>query len=167
MIRFIDFGNIFKLEGVSNYAHGCNCAGAMGKGIALQFKSKFPKMYDAYKTLCKQNDFNLGDVFAYDYEDGVVFNLGTQKTWRTKADYKAIEKSLNNMLGLCVRKKIYHVALPRIGAGLGGANWNKVKLIIQKVASSFEDVNIYVVENYKDVYLTQEKIKTMIKKPQL
>lgn len=42
MIRYIEKGDIFRIDGVSSYAHGCNCAGAMGKGIAVQFKSKYP-----------------------------------------------------------------------------------------------------------------------------
>ena len=41
MIRYIEKGDIFRIDGVSSYAHGCNCAGAMGKGIAVQFKSKY------------------------------------------------------------------------------------------------------------------------------
>ena len=43
MIRYIEKGDIFRIDGVSSYAHGCNCAGAMGKGIAVQFKSKYPE----------------------------------------------------------------------------------------------------------------------------
>ena len=57
MIRYIEKGDIFRIEGVSSYAHGCNCAGAMGKGIAVQFKSKYPDMYLEYKQLCKENKF--------------------------------------------------------------------------------------------------------------
>mgnify|MGYP000811555272 CR=1 FL=1 len=67
MIRYIEKGDIFRIEGVSSYAHGCNCAGAMGKGIAVQFKSKYPNMYLEYKQLCKENKFCPGDVFDYDY----------------------------------------------------------------------------------------------------
>lgn len=52
MIRYIEKGDIFRIEGVSSYAHGCNCAGAMGKGIAVQFKDKYPDMYLEYKLLC-------------------------------------------------------------------------------------------------------------------
>lgn len=48
MIRYIEKGDIFRIEGVSSYAHGCNCAGAMGKGIAVQFKDKYPDMYLEY-----------------------------------------------------------------------------------------------------------------------
>ena len=45
MVTYITKGNIFKLAGVHAYAHGCNCAGAMGRGIAVQFKERYPEMY--------------------------------------------------------------------------------------------------------------------------
>ena len=53
MVHFIKEGDIFSLKGVSSYAHGCNCAGAMGKGIALQFRNRYPAMYKEYKLLCQ------------------------------------------------------------------------------------------------------------------
>ena len=46
MIRYIEKGDIFRIDGVSSYAHGCNCAGAMGKGIAVQFKSNIKSPLD-------------------------------------------------------------------------------------------------------------------------
>ena len=45
MVYYIQEGDIFRIPQIRNYAHGCNCAGAMGKGIALQFKDRFPQMY--------------------------------------------------------------------------------------------------------------------------
>lgn len=53
MIRYIEKGDIFRINGVRNYAHGGNCAGAMDKGIAVQFKDKYPDIYLEYKKLCK------------------------------------------------------------------------------------------------------------------
>lgn len=150
MVTYIEFGNIFKLNGVYNYAHGCNCAGAMGKGIALQFKEKFPDMYIEYKQLCKEGKFNLGDVFMYSYGNGSIFNLGTQKTWKVKADIHAIEQSLIKMLSLAIKENIKHIALPKIGAGLGALNWQDVKNVIDKVASEYPHTELLVIENYKD-----------------
>lgn len=51
MITYIEKGDIFTLTDVTSFAHGCNCAGAMGKGIALQFRNKYPEMYLEYKEL--------------------------------------------------------------------------------------------------------------------
>lgn len=151
MITYIEFGNIFNLQGISNYAHGCNCAGAMGKGIALQFKAKYPQMYLEYKRLCKENLFSLGDVYTYNYSNGTIFNLGTQTTWRTKADINAIERSLSKMLSYAIQNDIHKIALPKIGAGLGGLNWTDVKTIIEKVAKNYPNIDLFVVENYKEI----------------
>lgn len=150
MVTYIEQGNIFNLQDISNYAHGCNCAGAMGKGIALQFKKRFPKMYIEYKELCKDGLFSLGDVFPYDYGNGVVFNLGTQATWNTKADINAIENALVKMLSYAFQNNILKIAMPKIGAGLGGLNWNEVKHTIDKVTQNYPDIDFFVGENYKD-----------------
>ncbi|TPG40249.1 macro domain-containing protein [Flavobacterium pectinovorum] len=150
MVTYIEYGNIFTLEGILNYAHGCNCAGAMGKGIALQFRDKFPVMYQQYKEMCKEGKFSLGDVFTYNHDDKIIFNLGTQKTWKTKADIKAIETALMKMMDYANQNKVYKIALPKIGAGLGGLNWDDVKNVIDKVAGSFPNIDLFVVENYKE-----------------
>lgn len=105
MIKYIEKGDIFNISGVSSYAHGCNCAGAMGKGIALQFRSKYPEMYSEYKAMCKDGIYKPGDVFDYNYGDGHIYNLGTQATWRTKARIEYIERSVKAMLELAVRGK--------------------------------------------------------------
>ena len=150
MVNYIEFGNIFNLDGVCNYAHGCNCAGAMGKGIAMQFKEKYSRMYLKYKKLCKDGLFSLGDVFVYDYGNGIIFNLGTQKTWKTKADIDAIETALIKMFLYAVENNIHEIALPKIGAGLGGLNWNDVKNTINKIAQEYPNINLFIVENYKE-----------------
>lgn len=151
MVTYIEQGNIFNLEDIQNYAHGCNCAGAMGKGIALQFKEKFPKMYIEYKRLCKEGLFSLGDIYAYNYGNGIIFNLGTQATWKTKADINAVENSLIKMFSYAHQNNISKIALPKIAAGLGGLDWNDVKSVINKVVKDYPKINLFVVENYKDI----------------
>ena len=141
----------YILQDIKNYAHGCNCAGAMGKGIALQFKNKFPKMYLEYKKRCKDGLFSLGDVFTYNYGNGIIFNLGTQASWKTKADINAIEHALIKMLSYASQNNILKIAMPKIGAGLGGLNWIDVKQTIDKVAMNHLKINLLVVENYKEV----------------
>lgn len=148
MVKFIDKGDIFAIPDVYSYAHGCNCAGAMGKGIALQFRDKYPEMYAEYKVLCQQGKYNPGDIFDYNYGIGHIYNLGTQQTWRTKAKIEYIETSLIKMLKSAVSDKVRAIALPAIGAGLGGLDWGEVKALIERVASDYPDVQLYVVEAY-------------------
>lgn len=151
MIVWIKEGDIFELKGVESYAHGCNCAGAMGKGIALQFRKKFPDMYKEYKTLCLDGKFKLGSVFEYYTGSGYVYNLGTQERWGISADMKGIEESLRKMLLMASEKKVESIALPRIGSGLGGRDWSEVRIIIERVAFLYPKTNLFIVENYKNI----------------
>ncbi len=149
MIKYINKGDIFKIPGVKNYAHGCNCAGAMGKGIAVQFKKMFPEMYLQYKRLCLEGIFLPGDVFVYKYSEGFVFNLGTQSTWRTKATLSNIRESLTKMMAIAEEKGIDSIAMPRIGAGLGGLPWQDVKAVVEDVASQHPYTNLHVEEHFE------------------
>lgn len=148
MVTYIEKGDIFALQGIQGYAHGCNCAGAMGKGIALQFKQKYPEMYKEYKRRCTSNQFLLGDVYEFVNEDIHIYNLATQKSWKTRAEIDAIKGSMKRMLELAQTHKVHSIALPKIGAGLGGLNWEDVKNGIESISKQFPDINLYIVENY-------------------
>lgn len=149
MIKIIPEGDIFKVIGVSNYAHGCNCMGAMGKGIALQFKHKYPQMYRNYKQMCTDGKFVPGDVYDYDSGEGHVFNLATEKSWHTGAKIEYIEKSLRKMFQLAIDDKVDNIAMPTIGAGLGGLKWEEVLKTIIEVAADYPEVTLHIVEKYK------------------
>jgi O-acetyl-ADP-ribose deacetylase (regulator of RNase III) len=151
MVKYVEFGDIFNFEDIHNFAHGCNCAGAMGKGIAVQFKDKFPEMYREYKSLCKDGRFNLGDLFAFQYDKGYIFNLGTQASWRTKADIDSLQEALLKMLLFASNEKLDKIALPKIGAGLGGLVWEEVKDVINQAAKGFPEIELIVVENFKSI----------------
>ena len=151
MVNYIESGDIFSIEGVSSYAHGCNCAGAMGRGIAVQFRKKFPQMYESYRRMCLSGNYNPGDVYDYDYGYGHVYNLATQQHYSIPsklAKLEYIEASMNKMMLLAEADGVKAIALPKIGAGLGGLNWDEVKQVIEKVAAKHNHVDLYVVENY-------------------
>ncbi|MFS2027514.1 macro domain-containing protein [Massilia sp. CT11-137] len=140
-------GDIFAVSSPQAFAHGCNCAGAMGKGIAVTFREKWPLMYARYRELCKTGAFVLGDVF--EWTDGAtrIYNLGTQRTWRSKADVSAIKISMTRLKKLLTDAEISEIYMPRIGAGLGGGDWNEIKSIIEW---SFGEspIHVYVCEEF-------------------
>ena len=149
MVIYIKEGDIFKVDGVTSYAHGCNCAGAMGKGIAVQFKTKYPEMYKTYKQMCKTGTYQPGDVYDFDYGKGHVYNLGTQVSWKTSAKLEYIQKALTNMLLCAERYNVKAIAMPAIGAGLGGLKWDDVKKEIENASQKHPNIDLYVVESYK------------------
>jgi hypothetical protein len=96
-------------------------AGAMRRGIAVEFRRRFPRMYAEYKQRCAAGRFALGDVFAWREGERVVFNLGAG--WRTNAELGAIETASRAMVHLAEQDelgRIRRIGRPRIGAGLGG-----------------------------------------------
>ena len=123
-------GDIFATDGIHAYAHGCNCAGAMGAGIAIEFKRRWPRMFDDYAARCADGRFTLGDVCVWTEGEHTIFNLGTQEHWRKKAQIPALTKSLGKMLELAAHAGIARVGLPRIGSGLGGLDWPRVRKIL-------------------------------------
>lgn len=145
-VKFVK-GDMFQTSKLKSFAHGCNCAGAMGKGVAVEFKSNWPNMYSSYKERCKSGLFNPGDVFTWVEGDNTIFNLGTQKTWRTKATLDAIKTALTSMLEIAEAKGVNNIGLPRIGAGLGGLTWEEVKELIKNVAET-SSINLIVFEDY-------------------
>jgi hypothetical protein len=148
MIKYIERGDIFAIPGVTSYAHGCNCVGAMGKGIAVQFRNKFPAMYEEYRQLCADGSYRVGDVFDYNYGSGHIYNLGTQASWRTQAKLEYIRSSVEKMLALAQADGVDRIALPAIGAGLGGLEWDEVKAVLDAAAAKNPEVDLYVVETY-------------------
>ena len=100
-IRFVS-GDLFDNAAWRRaFAHGCNCQGSMGAGVAKTFRARYPEMYEEYRSRCKAEPrrFNLGDCWLWKADDQPwVFNLGTQEGyWRSRASYEAIETALKEM----------------------------------------------------------------------
>jgi O-acetyl-ADP-ribose deacetylase (regulator of RNase III) len=136
-IRFIA-GDLFDNEHAARaFAHGCNCQGSMGAGIAKTFRARYPLMYEEYRRRCKAEPrrFNLGDWWLWKADDQPwVFNLGTQEGYgRSRASYEAIETALREMRRQADAERITSIAMPRIGVGYGGLSWKKVRAIIETV----------------------------------
>lgn len=92
----------------------------MGKGIAVTFREKWPLMYARYRELCETGNFILGDIFEWTDGATTIYNLGTQRIWRSKADVSSIRISMARLSQLLIDAGISEIYMPRIGAGLGG-----------------------------------------------
>ena len=142
------FANRVKAEAL---AHGCNCAGSMGAGVAVGFKERYPEMFEEYRRRCKAKppEFTLGGVFLW-RERGkpAVFNLGTQPRPGRGATYTAVETALRAMRELADAEGIRSIAAPRIAAGYGGLSWKKVKALIDTVFADWPGT-LYVYEEFR------------------
>lgn len=128
-------GDLLADGTVRAYAHGVNCAGAMGRGIALQFRQRWPLMHATYRQLCRSGEFQPGDLFTWEERGTVVYNLATQQTWREGAILGAVSAALERMLADAEARGLDHVALPRLGAGLGGLPWEDVRAVLARLGA--------------------------------
>jgi ribA/ribD-fused uncharacterized protein len=136
-IRYVS-GDLFDNEhDAQSFAHGCNCQGSMGAGVAKTFRTCYPEMYEEYRDRCKAvpRQFNLGDCWLWKEKSRPsVFNLGTQEGfWRARASYEAIDTALRRMREQAEVEGITSIAIPRIGVGYGGLSWKKVRVIVESV----------------------------------
>jgi O-acetyl-ADP-ribose deacetylase (regulator of RNase III) len=145
-------GDLFaNVHHVQAFAHGCNCVGSMGAGIAVGFRTRYPVMYKDYRRRCKAtpHEFNPGDVFLWrDAYQPWVFNLATQEDyWRSRATYAAVEQALVTMRALADAEGVRSIGMPRIGAGYGGLVWRRVREIVERVFAGWEGT-LFVYEEY-------------------
>jgi O-acetyl-ADP-ribose deacetylase (regulator of RNase III) len=125
-------GDLFNTPGLRAYAQGCNCAGAMDAGVSVAFKKRWPRMFEEYALRCKDNRFNLGDVFVWSEGDETVYNLAIQQHWKTRSKAAALSRAVDKMVSLAQQAGITRIGLPRIGAGLGGLDWPRVTHILKE-----------------------------------
>jgi len=138
-----------------------NTLGVMGKGIALQFKKAYPNNFNAYQNACKQGDIAIGKLFVtkdYNLNSGekIIINFPTKKDWRKSSEYSFIEKGLDDLVQVISQQNIKSVALPPLGAGNGGLEWEKVKKIIEQ---KLENLNVEVIV-YEPTHEIKEYLKT-------
>jgi O-acetyl-ADP-ribose deacetylase (regulator of RNase III) len=153
-VRFLA-GDLFANGvGAQAFAHGCNCQGSMGAGIAKGFRQRYPEMYEEYRGRCKAKPrkFNLGDAWLWKAEGQPwVFNLGTQEGfWHARDSYEAVETALQTMKKQAIKENIGSIAIPRIGKGFGGLSWKKVRAIIERVFTDWGGA-LYVYEEFVPV----------------
>lgn len=115
-------GDLFSTDAPA-LAHGCNCMGSMGAGIALQFKKRYPQMSEQYRRGCVLMRYQPGDVMV-SQEDKLIFNLMTQPRPGASAKVKYIVSALEKAIWRAEENKLSAIAMPRIGAGLGGLDWD-------------------------------------------
>jgi O-acetyl-ADP-ribose deacetylase (regulator of RNase III) len=124
-------------------AHGVNMQGAMAGGIAWQIAQTFPEAEAEYIWNCKWDLVNLGGclpVGINEYKETgpyTLFNLFTQIQPGADARLDALELSLENMLKEASLLGIKEIAMPRIGCGIGGLEWDDVRPILLKASEGY------------------------------
>ena len=133
-------------------AHGVNCQGVMGSGVAKALYEKYPEVKKQYIQFFKECPFNpdaiLGARQLVECCDKIIFNCFTQQNYgydkQVYLNYQALKSVLERVYYYCDDKKINEIAIPKIGCGLAGGDWDQVEEIINEVFP--EDFKVIVYE---------------------
>ncbi len=125
-----------------------NCVGVMGRGIALQFKNAFPENFKAYAAACKREEVQPGRMFVSETgqltNPRYIINFPTKRHWRGKSRMEDIDAGLVDLVKVIRKYKISSIAIPPLGSGLGGLDWNDVRPRIEEALHGFNDLRIII-----------------------
>lgn len=139
-------GDMFK-SNADCLINPVNLQGCMGKGIAYQFKQRFPKNNRQYMIDCKTGNINIGKVTSFFEKGCTIINFPTKNEWRKNSKIEYIEQGLDSFLELLPTLNVRIIAIPPLGCGNGKLNWNIVKkIIMDKIRPYGNDYDFLIFE---------------------
>lgn len=136
-------GDILTYEG-KYICQGVNTLGVMGAGLALQIRKKYLKVWDVYRT----KNLKLGDAFGVDCGEHTIICIATQKDigrHKKPFNYSAFEVGLAKVASAVSGP----IAMPMIGCGLGGGDFQRVKETIERF-DNLEPIVYYLNDEIPD-----------------
>ena len=141
-------GDIFSSD-ADIIAHGCNCKGGYGSGVAGVMAKKYPKARHYYLDKFCTEGWRLGDVQFVKVcgKQEYIANCGTQKRYLPRGmrhvDYDAVRSCMEKVKEFAKTNKLT-VAVPKIGAGLAGGDWRIIKKILEEVFTDYDCTVFYL-----------------------
>lgn len=128
-------------------AHGCNAQGKMGSGVARVVRNTWPEAYEIYIETHDRFGLNLGTVIYAKSQNKIIANCITQRFYGRKleryVDYSAVGMCFGSLNSYMLDKNLSSIAMPKIGAGLGGGDWNKIEELIKQEFDNKVEVVVY------------------------
>lgn len=153
MIHFLK-GDLFSTR-VEVLVNPVNCVGVMGRGLALEFKERFPDNFQVYKRACDHGKIKPGSLYTLPVNESIVIpsyrlrfivNFPTKDHWRDPSRLEWIDSGLMELSRMIELNHVQSIAIPAIGCGLGGLKWGDVKALMIKHLSVNESTHIFIYE---------------------
>lgn len=142
-------GNLLQAD-TEAIVNTVNCVGFMGRGIAAQFKRQYPANFKAYESACRRKEVVPGRMFIFETgqftNPRFIINFPTKRHWRGKSRIEDIESGLVALIDEVKVRGIKSIAIPPLGCGLGGLDWQDVRPRIEKAFSVLPNVRALVFE---------------------
>lgn len=142
-------GDILAAE-VEALVNTVNCVGVMGRGIALQFRKAFPANFKVYEAVCAREELRPGKMLVF--ETGLltgpkfIINFPTKRHWKGNSRIEDIDSGLIALAEEISQRNIKSIAIPPLGCGLGGLNWQEVRPKIIRALEHLPDLQVLIYE---------------------
>lgn len=122
----------------------------MGKGIALMLREAFPESAKTYEQACGRGEVRIGHILVTRNEalfgPRWILHLPTKKHWRHPSRLAWIRQGLVDLVRVVRENGIRSVAVPPLGCGNGGLDWELVRSEIETALGGLADVEVLVYE---------------------
>ena len=162
-------GNIFN-SGCETLVNTVNCSGVMGRGIALEFRLRYPQMFDKYVALCQAGKLRPGLLWLYRAEDKTVLNFPTKDSWKSPSKWQYLESGLAKFTESYQQKQIRSIAFPLLGTHNGGLDEDRVLALMQQMLAPLPitvEIYRYRADANDDLFCTFKQLLQQMSAPEL
>jgi O-acetyl-ADP-ribose deacetylase (regulator of RNase III) len=122
-------GDLFA-SGAAALVNPVNTVGVMGKGLALEFKARWPAMFTEYAQQCRSGRLAPGTVHGWQAPacGTWIVNVPTKRHWRDPSRLTDVTAGIAALARWIDEIRPPSVAVPALGCGLGGLPWETVRI---------------------------------------
>ena len=136
-------GSIFNSKAQA-FVNTVNCVGVMGKGIALEFRRRYPKMFKEYRRVCEKGELQPGQILPYQEGGTWILNFAIKNDWKQPSKVEWMESCLKEFISSYRDMGIKSAAFPWMGAMNGGIPIEIIKKVMRNYLSNLTDIDIEV-----------------------
>ena len=156
-IKIAEGGNLFE-TGASVIVNPVNTVGVMGKGLALEFLRRYPENFRHYAAACARKRLKPGGILVFGPQTRApryIANLATKDHWRNPSKLEYVERGMADLaLWLSQNvalKQVDSIAIPALGCGLGGLEWNEVLPVIRTALDGIDGLRAIIIPPHETV----------------
>ena len=156
MLRVVTKGSIFD-SSCEYLTNTINTVGAMGAGLALEFRLRVPEMYSLYKEKCASGEIKIGKYWIYDRPNRIgkkILNFPVKKGFNHPSKWEYIIKGLRYFVENYHKNNITSIAMPTLGSRLGKLDDEGVLIMMQEELQNLP-ITIEIYRKYEQDRLTK------------
>ncbi len=142
-------GNILDAN-VEAVVNTVNELGYMGKGLALEFKGRYPANFKAYEAACEKGEVRVGRMFVTEHVDMFgprwLVNFPTKRDFRNGSRIEWIKSGLEDLVRVIEARQIRSIAVPPLGCGNGGLEWRIVRPLTIEALGDLPECSVTIFE---------------------